>query len=254
MAAIYSSISPDSKQFKANAKHHRALALELRGRLELVRGGGGEDARQRHAGRGKLFVRERIDRLLDAGSPFLELSPLAAWELYEGDAPGAGIVTGIGRVSGREVMIVANDATVKGGSYYPLTVKKHLRAQQVAVQNHLPCLYLVDSGGAFLPTLSDSMDLIARSNGCGEPGPEPWTDFYRFQRKSWPGCPTGGDVALMLHPGGHGMPWIWFRAILDWFEETPIGALATKPVTRTLGGERPEGHFKRPPSATAQAD
>ena len=96
-------------------------------------------------------MRERIDRLLDPGSPFLELSPLAAWDVYDGDAPGAGLVTGIGRVSGREVMVVANDATVKGGTYYPLTVKKHLRAQQIALENRLPCVYLVDSGGAFLP-------------------------------------------------------------------------------------------------------
>ena len=102
---------------------------------------------ERHTSRGKLFVRDRIDTLLDEGSPFLELSPLAAWELYENGAPAAGIVTGIGRVSGRECLIVANDATVKGGTYFPMTVKKHLRAQQVALENNLPCIYLVDSGG-----------------------------------------------------------------------------------------------------------
>ncbi|MFQ5614843.1 MAG: carboxyl transferase domain-containing protein, partial [Anaerolineae bacterium] len=129
----------------------RALAEELRSRLAQVRRGGGERAQRRHAEQGKLFVRDRVDRLLDPGSPFLELSALAAWELYDGGAPSAGIVTGIGRVAGRECMIVANDATVKGGSYFPLTVKKHLRAQQVALQNRLPCIYLVDSGGAFLP-------------------------------------------------------------------------------------------------------
>ena len=118
--------------------------------LELVQGGG-ERYLQRHREQGKLPVRERINRLLDPGSPFLELSPLAAWDMYDNEAPGAGLVTGIGRVSGREVLIVANDATVKGGTYYPITVKKHLRAQQIALENRLPCIYLVDSGGAFLP-------------------------------------------------------------------------------------------------------
>ncbi len=143
--------------------------MNLKKRLALVRQGGGEKYRQRHEEQGKLFVRERIERLLDPGAPFLELSPLAAWNMYsdKASAPSgrasaserrrvarsasAGIVTGIGRVSNREVMIVANDATVKGGSYFSMTVKKHLRAQQIAEENHLPCLYLVDSGGAFLP-------------------------------------------------------------------------------------------------------
>ena len=113
--------------------------------------GGGERARERHVARGKLLPRERVDALLDPGSPFLELSPLAADGMYDGEAPAAGIITGIGRVSGRECVVVANDATVKGGTYYPMTVKKHLRAQEVALQNRLPCIYLVDSGGAFLP-------------------------------------------------------------------------------------------------------
>ncbi|HHY56970.1 MAG TPA: methylcrotonoyl-CoA carboxylase [Chloroflexi bacterium] len=151
MDILDSRIDPNSPEFAANAAFHRALAAELRARLAQARRGGDEKAQRRHAEQGKLFVRERIDRLLDPGSPFLELSPLAAWELYDGDAPGAGIVTGIGRVAGRECMIVANDATVKGGTYYPMTVKKHLRAQQIALENRLPCIYLVDSGGAFLP-------------------------------------------------------------------------------------------------------
>jgi 3-methylcrotonyl-CoA carboxylase beta subunit len=151
METLSSSIDPSSPDFEQNAEHHRQLANELRQRLALVHEGGGEKYRRRQEEQGKLFVRERIERLLDPGSPFLELSALAAHDLYDGDAPGAGIVTGIGRVSDREVMIVANDATVKGGSYFPMTVKKHLRAQQIAEENYLPCLYLVDSGGAFLP-------------------------------------------------------------------------------------------------------
>src|SRR5215475_14599922 len=138
MDVIESQVNPRDASFLENAAYHRALADELRQRLAVVRQGGGEKYQRRHAEQGKLFVRERINRLLDPGSAFLELSPLAAWELYDGDAPCAGIVTGIGRVSGRECMIVANDATVKGGTYYPITVKKHLRAQEIALQNMLP--------------------------------------------------------------------------------------------------------------------
>ncbi len=151
METISSSINTSSTEFKQNSEHHRSLANELKGRLAKVREGGGEKYRKRHESQGKLFVRERIERLLDPNSPFLEFSALAATDLYDNEGPGAGIVTGIGRVSNREVLIVANDATVKGGSYLPMTVKKHLRAQQIAEENHLPCLYLVDSGGAFLP-------------------------------------------------------------------------------------------------------
>ena len=151
METLESRIDPQSPQFQQNAAHNRALADELRERLAQTRSGGGELAQKRHAEQGKLFVRDRIDKLLDPGSPFLELSPLAAYDLYDGDAPSAGMVTGIGSIAGRECLIVANDATVKGGAYYPMTVKKHLRAQQVALENRLPCVYLVDSGGAFLP-------------------------------------------------------------------------------------------------------
>jgi acetyl-CoA carboxylase carboxyltransferase component len=155
MEILASSLDTRSERFRDNEAHHRRLAAELKERLARVRQGGGEKYRERHAGQGKLFVRDRIDRLLDPGSPFLELSPLAAWEMYDAEAPAAGIVTGIGRVSGRECMIIANDATVKGGTYYPVTVKKHLRAQEVAGENRLPCVYLVDSGGAFLPLQAD---------------------------------------------------------------------------------------------------
>ena len=151
MDILESELDPQSEQFQQNTAHNRALVAQLRACLAQVRQGGGAKAQQRHAEQGKLVVRERIDRLIDPGSPFLELSPLAAWEMYEGEAPAAGMVTGIGRISGRECLIVANDATVKGGAYYPMTVKKHLRAQQVALENRLTCVYLVDSGGAFLP-------------------------------------------------------------------------------------------------------
>jgi len=130
---------------------HERLVAELRDRLRERALGGSQAARDRHTSRGKLLPRDRIDRLLDPGSPFLEIAPLAAEGMYNGDSPGAGIITGIGRVSGREVVVVANDATVKGGTYYPITVKKHLRAQEIALANRLPCVYLVDSGGAFLP-------------------------------------------------------------------------------------------------------
>jgi 3-methylcrotonyl-CoA carboxylase beta subunit len=151
MEILETSVSRDGSQFLANKKHNLGLVHTLRERLAYVHRGGGEKYRRRQEDQGKLFVRDRIERLLDPGSPFLELSALAAVGMYDLEAPGAGIVTGIGRVSHHEVMIVANDATVKAGSYLPMTVKKHLRAQQIAEENHLPCLYLVDSGGAFLP-------------------------------------------------------------------------------------------------------
>jgi len=151
MDRIHSQTRPDSPEFDANRGHFVGLVKQLRDRLTVCRQGGGPKYLERHREQGKLPVRERIDKLIDPGSPFLELSPLAAWDMYENGAPGAGLVTGIGRVAGREVLVVANDATVKGGTYYPITVKKHLRAQQVALDNRLPCIYLVDSGGAFLP-------------------------------------------------------------------------------------------------------
>ena len=151
MDLIESRIRVDSPEFQKNRDRMLALVDELKQRTGLAREGGGERYLQRHRSQGKLPVRERIDRLLDPGSPFLELSTLAATGMYDGEAPAAGLVTGIARVSGREILIVANDATVKGGTYYPITVKKHLRAQQVAMDNRLPCIYLVDSGGAFLP-------------------------------------------------------------------------------------------------------
>jgi acetyl-CoA carboxylase carboxyltransferase component len=151
MAVLTSQLDRDAEQFARRRVRMEQLVAELRERTAQVAAGGGEAAMERHRSRGKLPARERIDRLVDPGAAFLELNALAGWDLYGGDAPSAGIVTGIGVVEGRECVIVANDATVKGGSYFPLTVKKHLRAQEVAEQNRLPCLYLVDSGGAFLP-------------------------------------------------------------------------------------------------------
>jgi 3-methylcrotonyl-CoA carboxylase beta subunit len=151
MTVISSTIDRDSESFKTNSTKNKALIDELYARSTKTREGGSQTARERHTGKGKLLPRDRIQLLLDAGSPFLEIGTLAANGMYSDEAPGAGIITGIGRVCGREVMIVANDATVKGGAYYPLTVKKHLRAQEIAMQNRLPCIYLVDSGGANLP-------------------------------------------------------------------------------------------------------
>ncbi|HKN64153.1 MAG TPA: carboxyl transferase domain-containing protein [Gaiellaceae bacterium] len=151
MAVLTSQLDREAEEFARRRERMEELVAELRERTAQVARGGGEKATVRHRSRGKLPARERIDRLVDPGTAFLELNALAAWELYDGGAPSAGIITGIGVVEGRECVIVANDATVKGGSYFPLTVKKHLRAQEVAEQNRLPCIYLVDSGGAFLP-------------------------------------------------------------------------------------------------------
>ena len=151
MTVLTTSLDRRSEMFAANAAAMRALVADLREKVEAIREGGGAEARRRHLARGKLLPRERVRALLDPGSPFLELSQLAAYGMYDGEVPAAGLVTGIGRIMGRECVVVANDATVKGGTYFPMTVKKHLRAQEIAGENRLPCLYLVDSGGAFLP-------------------------------------------------------------------------------------------------------
>src|SRR5438309_4892271 len=151
MTVLTTSLDRRAEGFAANAAAMAALVAALREKVAAVEEGGGEQARRRHLARGKLLPRERVRVLLDPGSPFLEFSQLAAWGMYDGEVPAAGIVTGIGRIAGRECVVVANDATVKGGTYFPMTVKKHLRAQEIAGDNRLPCLYLVDSGGAFLP-------------------------------------------------------------------------------------------------------
>ena len=151
MSILHSQLNPRSADFAANARAMQAVVDDLRAKVAQSAAGGGEAARAKHVARGKLLPRERVQRLLDPGTPFLELSPLAALDMYDGAAPCAGVITGIGRIAGVECLIVCNDATVKGGTYYPMTVKKHLRAQEIAQQNHLPCVYLVDSGGANLP-------------------------------------------------------------------------------------------------------
>jgi 3-methylcrotonyl-CoA carboxylase beta subunit len=151
MAAIHSALTAHGDEFRRNADANRKLAADLRTLVARISEGGSLEARTKHQSRGKLLVRDRVRHLLDPGSPFLEFGQLAGYELYDDVIPAAGLITGIGRVSGRECMIVANDATVKGGTYYPITVKKHLRAQEIALENALPCIYLVDSGGAFLP-------------------------------------------------------------------------------------------------------
>ena len=155
MARLHSQVSASSERFQGNAAAMQRLVEELRAKSAKAALGGPESSRTRHAARGKLLPRERVEQLVDPGSPFLELSPLAADGMYDGEAPASGVITGIGRVSGRECVIVCNDATVKGGVYFPVTVKKHLRAQEVAIENNLPCIYLVDSGGANLPHQSE---------------------------------------------------------------------------------------------------
>lgn len=151
MSIIQSKLSPNSAEFQANSQAMQTLVDDLKAKLAVIAQGGSESARAKHVARGKLLPRERVERLLDAGTPFLEVSPMAAYQMYDADIPAAGVIAGIGRVAGTLCMIVCNDATVKGGTYYPMTVKKHLRAQEIALENRLPCIYLVDSGGANLP-------------------------------------------------------------------------------------------------------
>ncbi len=194
--AVLGSQVESSDAFEERRAQMEALVAELRERSALVARGGGEKALEKHRSRGKLTARERVDRLLDPDTAFLELSALAAWDVYEGQAPGAGIVTGIGTIEGRECVLVANDATVKGGTYFPLTVKKHLRAQEIAEQNRLPCIYLVDSGGAFLPLQADvfpDRDHFGRI-------------FYNQARLSAAGIPQIASVMGSCTAGGAYVP------------------------------------------------
>ena len=212
---------PDGDGFRANAVHNRALADELRSKVAAAAQGGSESARDKHVARGKLLPRDRVERLLDPGSPFLEIGQLAANGLYRDEVPGAGVIAGIGRVSDRQVMIVCNDATVKGGTYFPVTVKKHLRAQEIALENRLPCIYLVDSGGANLPnqaeaiftaaspaqsimsqkmTIMPSASFAISSRRCN-PRPRPASICaIRFRRNSRPKISTASFPRTSAHP------------------------------------------------------
>jgi 3-methylcrotonyl-CoA carboxylase beta subunit len=193
---LRSHVDPATPGFAVNAESHAALADDLRDQWARVRAGGGPGAAERHVSRGKLLPRDRVESLLDRGSPFLELSTLAAHGMYEDQAPGAGIITGVGRVHGREVMVICNDATVKGGSYFPMTARKHTRAQEIALQNRLPCIYLVDSGGGYLP-LQD--ELFPDVRGFGQ-------SFYNQANLSAEGIPQIAAVLGSCTAGGAYVP------------------------------------------------
>jgi 3-methylcrotonyl-CoA carboxylase beta subunit len=225
MSAMQSAIDPTSGEFIRNAEAMKALVADLRGKLDAAVQGGSEEARARHAGRGKLLARERVNLLLDPGTPFLELSPLAAYGLYGGDVHSASLITGIGRISGRECMVVANDATIKGGTYYPMTVKKHLRAQEIARENHLPCIYLVDSGGAFLP-LQDEIFPDERHFG---------RIFYNQARMSAAGIPQIAIVMGSCTAGGAYVPAMSDQSIIVRNQGTIF--LGGPPLVRAATGE-----------------
>src|ERR1700676_4350472 len=220
-----STLRRGAAQFDANASAMRLLVGQLRERSAAAAQGGSDTARERHRARGKLLARERIDLLLDAGAPFLELSALAAYDMYGGEVPGAGIVTGIGRVSGCECVIVANDATVKGGTYYPITVKKHLRAQEIAAENHLPCIYLVDSGGAYLP-LQDEVFPDREHFG---------RIFFNQARLSARGIPQLACVMGSCTAGGAYVPAMFDESII--VKDTGTIFLGGPPLVKAATGE-----------------
>ncbi|MFD9407837.1 carboxyl transferase domain-containing protein [Streptomyces sp. NPDC059989] len=222
---LTSAADPASEAWRTNEAAHRELTEGLRARLDAARLGGGEKARARHTARGKLLPRDRVDTLLDPGSPFLELAPLAAEGMYGGAAPAAGVIAGIGRVSGRECVIVANDATVKGGTYYPMTVKKHLRAQEVALENRLPCLYLVDSGGAFLP-MQDEVFPDREHFG---------RIFYNQARMSGAGIPQIAAVLGSCTAGGAYVPAMSDEAVIVRGQGTIF--LGGPPLVKAATGE-----------------
>lgn len=222
---LASAADPASPAWQANEEAHQELAGALRAKLAAARLGGGEKARARHTARGKLLPRDRVDTLLDPGSPFLELAPLAAERMYDGQAPAAGVIAGIGRVSGREVVVVANDATVKGGTYYPMTVKKHLRAQEVALENRLPCVYLVDSGGAFLP-MQDEVFPDREHFG---------RIFYNQARMSGAGIPQIAAVLGSCTAGGAYVPAMSDEAVIVRGQGTIF--LGGPPLVKAATGE-----------------
>ena len=225
MSALPTRINPASREFAANRSAMLEQTDELRALLSRIQQGGGEQAQARHTSRGKLLPRERIDTLLDTGSPFLEISPLAAHAVYDEEVPAAGLIAGIGRVAGVECMIIANDATVKGGSYYPLTVKKHLRAQAIAEQNRLPCLYLVDSGGANLPRQDD---VFPDREHFGR-------IFFNQARMSAMGIPQIAVVMGSCTAGGAYVPAMADEAIMVRNQATIF--LAGPPLVRAATGE-----------------
>ena len=220
---LESKIDTSSKEFRERRRAYEGLVTELSDEIAKARQGG--PGRDRHAAQKKMFVRERVDGLLDPGSPYLELSPLAAYGMYGDEAPGAGLVTGIGRVSGREVMVIANDATVKGGTYYPITVKKHLRAQEIALENRLPCVYLVDSGGAFLPLQAD---VFPDREHFGR-------IFYNQARMSAARIPQLAVVMGMCTAGGAYVPAMSDEAVI--VKGTGTIFLAGPPLVRAATGE-----------------
>src|SRR2546421_773809 len=225
MAIIETRVDRTSPEFQENAHYFQQQLALLSQRIQLVQQGGGEDAIIRHRKRNKLLARERIQLLCDPHTPFLELSPLAAWDMYDNEAPSAGIITGIGLVEGQECMIVANDATVKGGTYYPLTVKKHLRAQEIAWENHLPCIYLVDSGGAHLPSQDEvfpDRDHFGRI-------------FYNQARMSAAGIPPIAVVIGSCTAGGAYVPAMSDEAIIVAGQGTSF--LAGPPLVKAATGE-----------------
>jgi 3-methylcrotonyl-CoA carboxylase beta subunit/propionyl-CoA carboxylase len=225
MEVIVSRMHTQDPEFMARRRHHEALAEKLRERLELVKAGGGGRALALQRSLGKLTARERVDGLLDSGSPFLELSALAAWDMYDGEAPAAGIITGIGRVFGVECVVVANDATVKGGTYYPLTVRKHVRAQEIALANRLPCIYLVDSGGAFLPLQAEvfpDRDHFGRI-------------FYNQARLSAAGIPQIAAVMGSCTAGGAYVPAMSDEAVI--VKGTGTIFLGGPPLVKAATGE-----------------
>jgi acetyl-CoA carboxylase carboxyltransferase component len=225
MERIESRINPNSPEFKQNRDAMMTRCDKLRADVEQIRQGGPESARRRHVERGKLLPRDRVKRLLDPATPFLELSTLAGWGMYDGDSPGASIITGIGRIQGREAVIVANDATVKGGTYYPITVKKHLRAQEIALENRLPCVYLVDSGGAFLPLQAE---VFPDREHFGR-------IFYNMARMSAAGIAQVAAVMGSCTAGGAYVPAMCDEAII--VREQGTIFLAGPPLVRAATGE-----------------
>ena len=225
MDTLTSNINNGSKEFLENSKVMESLVSDLKKKIAFSQMGGGKEAIERHISRGKLLPRERINYLIDPGSPFLEFSSLAAYGHYNDEAPGSGLITGIGRVSGRECVLIVNDATVKGGTYYPITVKKQLRAQDIALENHLPCIYLVDSGGANLPNQSE---MFADKEGFGR-------TFYNQSNMSALGIPQIAIVMGSCTAGGAYVPAMSDEAIIVKNQGTIF--LGGPPLVKAATGE-----------------